>query len=237
MKDIFDKLSIHQSWEPILGDWLAFKEGNLKQVFSELKGLEVRGKTICPTNKYNLFKAFSIPKDKVKVVWLFQDPYPNPRLATGIALAVPKGEDSPSLEALRDELFNYIPDFRIDELFDETMEQWQNEGILLLNSALTCQAFQPKSHLEYWKSFISHVLRELNKETGLIFVFSGKVAQEFCNLITDNNYTIKTYHPAADKHQIDNKKKYFWGSEVFKEIDNIIEKTNGSEFKIQWLKE
>jgi uracil-DNA glycosylase len=232
-----EKLNIDKSWQDILEPWVEFKEGNLKQILQYLKGLEVAGKTICPADKYNIFRAFSLPKNKVRVVWLLQDPYPNPRLTNGIALSVPKGEMSPSLEAVKDELFNYIPDFTIDDRFDETLELWTEQGILMLNSALTCQAFQPKSHTEMWYPFISHVIKELNKETGLIFVFSGKVAQTFSKYVTGNNHVIKTYRPAADKHKSYKDEKLFVGNDLFKQIDDIIEKTNGSEFKIKWLKD
>ena len=179
-----------------------------------------------------------MPKDKVRVVWVLQDPYPNPKLANGIAMSVPKGEDTPTLEAVRNELFNYISDITIDELFDETLQHWVDQGILLLNSSFTCRAFAPNSHREMWDYFIRAVLRELNKDSARVFIFSGKTAQKLSNEVSeDRNHIIHTYHPAADKHQREKKKKLFEGNDLFKQVDDILENINGPENKIQWLKQ
>ena len=234
---LFKLFGIHESWDDILGEWFEFNEGNLKYILSYLRTLEKKDIKFNPQKK-DIFKAFRQPKDNVRIVWLLQDPYPDPRLANGIALAVPKGKLSPSLEAVIDELFNYKPIPIIDDLFDNTLQHWENQGIFMLNSALTCRSYAPKTHTEMWEPFISHVLTELNKESGRIYVLSGKVAQSFSKCVSEEtNYLIKTYHPAADKHQIDDKKKLFLGNGIFKQIDDIIEEINGSEFKIKWLKD
>lgn len=222
-------MEIHDSWKSFLRPYISLKNGELSDVFTLLKTQP----DICP--KINdIFKVFRMPKDTIRVVWVFQDPYPNPQLATGIALAVPKDKTSPSLEVIKKELSRSY-NTMVGKEFNTTLSHWEDQGVFLLNSALTCQAFKPNSHTELWKGFISAVLRHLNEKPGLIYVFSGKVAQTFLECVSEeNSYVLSTYHPAADKHQRD--KTLFVGSNVFIDINKLITRTNGESYKIHWLK-
>lgn len=164
---------------------------------------------------------------------LGQCPYPQKDMATGIAFAVPKGEDSPSLKIIRDELFDYTNDITIDENFDETMSHWTNQGILLLNSALTVEPYKPGSHIHLWQDFTKQLIKYISDEkTAIIFVLMGKAAQHFNQYIDkDVHYVINTAHPAADTY---GNKKLFRNSGVFEQIDTLLFKLNGE--KIKWLK-
>ena len=46
--------------------------------------------------------------------------------------------------------------------FDETLESWATQGILMLNSALTCEVNKPGSHSLLWRPFISSLLQNLS---------------------------------------------------------------------------
>lgn len=82
--------------------------------------------------------------------------------------------------------------------FDITLESWGKQGILLLNSALTCEMNNIGSHVMLWRPFVSKLLQNLSKiETGLIYVLFGTQAQTFEPYINPRlNDIIKVNHPA-----------------------------------------
>jgi len=220
-------MRIHPSWKEFLYPYLSLENKVLLPIFKEIK----ERPNICPS-KENIFNIFRMPKDKIRVVWVFQDPYPNPKLANGIALSVPKGQTSPSLEVIKTELERSY-NVELDN-FDNSLKHWLKQGVFLLNMSLTCRYFRPGSHTHLWSGFIKDVLSHLNEKPGLVYVFSGKVAQKGLEYVSEHsNYVFKTYHPAADKHQLE--KKLFVGCDIFKKIDDIFEKTNGPEYKINWV--
>lgn len=89
---------------------------------------------ICPSIS-NIFKAFELcTYNDLKVVFLGQDPYPQKGVATGILFgnkaSVPENKLSPSLQVIKEAAINYeIP--HGTTTFDQTMESWAKQGILL----------------------------------------------------------------------------------------------------------
>lgn len=201
MNKILESLGIHESW-------IEFFEYVVKQEYFKAI-LELTETEIVPS-KENVFKAFSIPKDKVRILMCFQDPYPDPRFATGIATGVNKGQDRPSLKYIREELnCGY-------EYFDETMQTWVNQGIMMINAGLTTKPYKSGCHYSVWQPFIRDLIQYL--DNGIVFVLFGKIAQGFEKYI-NNSEIIKAPHPMAD-HYSD--KKVFKGSDVFNKINNKL---------------
>lgn len=154
---------------------------------------------ICPKQK-DVFKAFELCSYKdVKIVFIGQDPYPQKDVATGILFGNKKGTInlSPSLEMIKEAVINYeIPHGPID--FDITLESWAEQGILMLNSALTCEMNKTGSHTMLWRPFISKLLCNLsNSSPGLLYVLFGDQAQTFEPYINKRiNTILKVHHPA-----------------------------------------
>ena len=111
------------------------------------------------------------------------------------------------------------------------MTRWANQGVLLLNSALTCQVDKIGSHYAVWQEFIVYVMDILNFiDSGLIFVLMGKQAQELEDLIGPHHHVFKISHPASAAYT-----KTTWDcQDVFNEINKIISGQNGSEYTITW---
>ena len=92
--------------EEYFGRWMeVIDKRELESVLSKL-GPEYKRKPICPAQS-NVFKAFEVcPYDKLKVVMLGQDPFPQKGVATGILFGNKKGtrdEDlSPSLQIVKE---------------------------------------------------------------------------------------------------------------------------------------
>lgn len=169
----------------------------------------------------DIFKAFTLCSfDELKVIMLGQDPYPQKGVSTGIAFGNKKGttELSPSLQILKEACIDYtVPHYSVE--FDETLESWGKQGVLLLNSALTVVTNKPNSNAMIWRPFISKMLQNCSKmETGLVYVLFGNQAQTFEPYIDKRfNDVIKVQHPAyyARIHKP-------MPHEVFKEIDRLL---------------
>lgn len=210
------KHQIDSGWIPILEPLIEsprFVE--ILEVLSSSKGFE--------PDISKLFRAFkACPYSELKVVILGQDPYPQPGVATGLAFGNEnKGDISPSLKIIMEELES-IPDYNEWLFLDKlSLEHWANQGILLLNSALTVEQNKPGSHHEIWKYFIENLLRNLNQiNCGIIYVLMGKVAHSFEPFInTKSNHVIKVAHPAADTY---NNRRIFRGSNIFNNINSIV---------------
>lgn len=228
--NILELLRIDNTYEE-LTPWF---ESEGKKVISYLKQLENKNIEYYP-RRNNIFKALSLSLEKVNVVIVGQDPYSNPGYATGIAFAVPSYEwDRPSLKTIRDDLMLVYNRIDIDDpdVFDYTLQYWIDQGVLLLNTALTVQAFIPKSHKDLWKNFTKTLIEIINKRDNIIFVMMGKEAQYFSDLIDqERNILIEVDHPAKDSHS---SKKYFTGSRVFERINNYLIELHKN--PIEWLR-
>lgn len=187
--------------EEYFGRWMrVIDKRELESVLSKL-GPEYKRKPICPAQS-NVFKAFeACPYDKLKVVMLGQDPYPQKGVATGILLGNKEGtrdEDlSPSLQIIKEAAINFeIPHNCI--IFDPTLESWAKQGILMINSALTVEMNKIGSHVMLWRPFIASLLKKLSEnETGIIYVLFGKQAQTFKPYINKQfNTVLEENHPA-----------------------------------------
>ena len=126
-------------------------------------------------------------------------PYPQKDVATGILFGNRKEavELSPSLNIIKDAVVNLeVPHNIIN--FDQTLESWESQGILLLNSALTVEMNRIGSHAMIWRPFIFCFLNNLSKRVpGLIYVLFGRQAQTFEPYINKRFNTIfKIEHPA-----------------------------------------
>lgn len=190
------------------------------------------GKRFTPPLKQT-FSAFeNCPVDKLKVIMIGQDPYPHFGVADGMAFSCGNTKKpQPSLqkmfEAINTTVYPYEPNYDMDP----DLTRWANQGVLLLNTALTCRVDQVGSHYDIWKEFLMYVLDILNyTDSGLIFVLLGKQAQELEGLIGQHHYIIKTTHPAYASYT-----KQSWDcGDMFNEINKIINGQNGPDFKIIW---
>lgn len=185
--------------EEYFGDWMnVIDKGELSKMVSWIN--KVNHSTLCPSPK-NIFKAFRACSFKdCKVVFLGQDPYPQRGVATGILFGnsadTPEDTLSPSLKIVKEAAINYeIPHNRVE--FDNTLESWAKQGILMINSAFTCEVGRVGSHFEVWKPFVSKLIYNMSTiDNGLIFVLFGSQAQEFKRYIVHSLHTMEVYHPA-----------------------------------------
>jgi len=180
-----------------------------------------------------VFKAFEeCPLDKLKVVIIGQDPYPHLGVADGIAFScgITK-KPQPSLQQLFRAIETTVYSGEHRELMDPDLTRWSNQGVLLLNRALTCQVDKVGSHYAIWQDFIMYVIDMLSlTNSGLIFVLLGAKAQELESSISENHYVLKASHPASASYS-----KTQWDcNNLFNEANRIITANNGPDYVIKW---
>ena len=151
-------------------DWLkVINKPLLEKALAAVKPLYV-SKSIMPEYR-NIFRAFALCNyNDLKVVMLSQDPYPQKGVATGIAFGCEK-EVQPSLEVLKNTAINlYIPHNLV--AFDNTLESWCKQGVLMLNSSLTVEVGKSLSHIHIWTKFIIELIKNMSlSKQNLVYVF------------------------------------------------------------------
>ena len=162
--------------------------------------LKIKNEKYLSPNIQDVFKAFYLcPYNDLKVVMIGQDPYPQKDVATGIAFGnfsnTYEEDLSPSLQVIKEAAINYGVSHNA-YYFDNSLKDWCKQGVLLLNSALTCRLGQPNSHSLLWRPFISKFLNNLSiYHPGLIYVLFGSTAKTFKPYI-HNGHIIEIEHPA-----------------------------------------
>jgi uracil-DNA glycosylase len=211
--------NLEPSWLQVLGD--EFDKDYMVKLKHFLQQEKEAGHVVYPKNK-DIFNAFnSTPFDKVKVVILGQDPYHGPHQAHGLSFSVQKGIATPrSLINIYKELKTDIPGFTIP--VHGNLQEWADQGVLLLNATLTVQASLAGSHQKKgWEQFTDAVIRKLSeKREGLVFILWGAYAQSKIALIdTEKHHIIKSVHPSPLSVE-----RGFWGSKPFSKANDYLTK-------------
>lgn len=213
------EVKIEPSWGAVLKH--EFDKPYFQQVVTFLKTEKAAGKTIFPPGPL-IFNAFNqTPFDKVKVVIIGQDPYHGLGQAHGLSFSVPNGvKPPPSLLNIFKEIENDTGIKMPREYGNLT--RWAEQGVLLLNAALTVRANEAASHANFgWMEFTDAVIKKISDEKkGVVFLLWGKFAQEKQKLIDETkHFILKAAHPspfAADKG--------FFGCKHFSKTNELLVK-------------
>ena len=182
----------------VFGKWMDFiDESMLLRYRNMLMQCTLNNVPIEPSPE-KVFSCFKHTKaENLKVVILGQDPYFDGS-ATGLAFAnsADKKVLSPSLKVIKDSVLSLV-DSKESPIFDPTLESWAEQGILLLNSALTVRRGEPGSHMKAWRPFIERLLVTTSGKTNACFLLFGKTAWSFKDCIFENDRGVfMEYHPA-----------------------------------------
>jgi uracil-DNA glycosylase len=184
---------------------------------------KLQGEEYCP-GEDNLFRAFAYtPLHKVKAVILGQDPYPNPNLANGLAFSVNDNighSFPPSLKNIFDEL---VEDTKCNYPQSGDLSSWAEQGVLLLNSYLSCKTGESASHRSLgWQALTIQVLKaiELNRP-ATVFMLWGREAEACASGISKTN-TIRSAHPSPLAGQGGFGLRPFRGSRPFTKCNALL---------------
>ena len=198
----FSKDDIPKDWQILLGnyfdssDWINLA-GNL-QVALDVDPTMIRPEPI------QFFRALKLtPVDSVKVVILGQDPYHSPGLAQGLAFSIPANIPTNSRafpsslrnisKALALEGFGHLP--------NGDLHAWAQQGVLLLNTALSVRLGEAGSHSNLgWKSLIDQLISGLALyRPHLVWMLWGGHAQSKQSLIESgiDQLILQSSHPSG----------------------------------------
>lgn len=214
----------NNKWDLVLRDYIS--KSNFKDLISKVN--ELYTKDTCYPQYDNIFNALKLlDYDQVKVVILGQDPYHGEGEAHGLAFSVREGvKIPPSLRNIFKELNN---DLNIDRTKTD-LTDWEEQGVLLLNSVLTVKKDTPGSHSKIgWQSFTDYVITKLNERTEpIVFILWGNYAISKEALITNpNHHVIKSVHPSPLSAS-----RGFFGSKPFSKTNEFLKLNNIKE--IEW---
>lgn len=212
-------VKIEPSWKEVLQH--EFSRPYFQQVVTFLKTEKAAGKIIYPPGSL-IFNAFNqTPFAKLKVVLIGQDPYHGPGQAHGLSFSVPNGiKPPPSLVNIFKEIESDIGVAMPSSYGNLT--RWAEQGVLLLNAALTVRANEPFSHAKSgWAEFTDAVIQKISEQKkGIIFLLWGRFAQDKQLLIDETkHFVLKAAHPSpfsADKG--------FFGCKHFSKTNDLLVK-------------
>ena len=171
-----------------------------KQYFVELTDFVRReySQGECYPPGHLIFNAFNLcPFDKVKVVIIGQDPYHEPGQAHGLSFSVNDGIPfPPSLINIFKEISN---DLGTPMPMSGNLTRWAEQGVLLLNAALTVRAQQAASHQRRgWEKFTDAVIKALDAHRDhLVFILWGGYARSKAKLIDSSRHLVlQSVHPS-----------------------------------------
>ncbi|WAW14011.1 uracil-DNA glycosylase [Peptostreptococcus equinus] len=209
-------VNLGNDWDEIL------KEEFKKEYYLKLREFlkyEYKNYEIFP-DMFSIFNALkSTSYSNTKVLILGQDPYHDIGQAHGLAFSVQKGiKIPPSLlnmyKEIKEEFGYEIPN-------NGYLAKWADQGVLLLNTALTVRAHQANSHKgKGWELFTDSVIKYLSQRNDpVIFILWGANARSKKSIIdTSKHYILEAPHPSPLSAH-----RGFFGCNHFKKTNEILE--------------
>jgi uracil-DNA glycosylase len=180
---------VDSSWSPLFEDQLE----HLNSLFANLDTQLEIGSLAPPIE--SVFRVFETPVHEIRVLILGQDPYPTPDVATGRAFATCGGTKPPaSFRNIEVELQTSLVS---DRKLDSTLETWADQGVFLLNTALTIDLSQPrKGHFRFWEMFTIATLDFISQNSPQhVWLLWGTKAGAY-EQYAGHNIVLKTTHPS-----------------------------------------
>jgi len=189
------EIKLHPSWKNSLESEFAQPYMiSLRQFLLERKG---DGAVIYPPGDLIFNALNSTPFEAVKVVILGQDPYHGPGQAHGLCFSVQDGVAvPPSLLNIYKEL---EADLGSDRPAGGNLQNWAEQGVLLLNAVLTVERGRAGAHQgKGWEEFTDRIVSELNEgRDGLVFMLWGSYAMKKGAMIDRSKHLVLTApHPS-----------------------------------------
>lgn len=219
-----------KGWYDLLEDIL------VSDYFKEIGRALISSKKIYYPGKKDIFRAFELcPVEKLKVVILGQDPY-HDGSATGLAFSNRSDSKSisPSLRNILKEVEDSVYDgFKLEQ--DPNLERWAEQGVLLLNTALTVEKSNPGSHAELWDEFTRKVIKRISDEIpAIVYMLWGKHAKGYLEYISrETNFILASPHPSPFSAG-----RGFFGNKHFSKCNEVLVQVGiakeEKDYEIKW---
>lgn len=236
--DIADKMykmlkSSDSGWHNLLKGFLVSED--FVTIIKTLEDLVNDEKRFTPPLRM-VFRAFTeCPLDKLKVVIVGQDPYPQLGVADGIAFSCGNtGKPEASLRYIHRALAKTV--YNTDETKDLSVDlaDWSRQGVLMLNTSLTTEVGKIGKHFAIWDPFVKYLIDMLNSKSiadkkPIVWAFLGKKAQELEELLDDSQIILKASHPASAAYA---REKMWDCNDIFNNVNSKLEELGST--KILW---
>lgn len=174
-------------------EWASFFDGHRDElaVIARMLDTEEKHFLVYPARDV-IFRALEdmAPED-VKVVIIGQDPYVNGN-ATGRCFEVPcTAKMNPSLK----NIFKAVQAAGY-ETKSSDLSGWANQGVLLLNTALTVRERKPGSHMKHWVPLVKALLAYIETTAQPLWLLWGRHAKNFCPGQVSNDRKLESPHPS-----------------------------------------
>jgi uracil-DNA glycosylase len=170
--------------------------------------------------KKHIFETFNhFDLDETKVVILGQDPYHGLGQAHGLSFSVQDGvKHPPSLQNIFKELENEYDTFKIPE--SGNLTKWLDQGVLLLNSALTVLEKNANEYQKYWSPITDLIVKEMSEKHsgGIVFMLWGSPAQSKAPTLK-KHHILKAVHPSPLSAH-----RGFFGCNHFRKANELLSK-------------
>ncbi|KAJ8463190.1 hypothetical protein ONZ51_g10410 [Trametes cubensis] len=231
--------------------WLKVLKDEIRQpYFLQLKRFLREQGVKGPDDSAPNLKVYPPPKDiyawsnltplgRVKVVIIGQDPYHNPGQAHGLCFSVPPGVAvPPSLRNIYTEIKSEYPSFEPPK--HGTLNAWAENGVLLLNTALTVKAHEPGSHSNKgWEQFTDKVIEMVDRYGGANLgdkSSAGAGRGRGIVFVAWGTWAAKRV-AKLDKHPSPlSASRGFFGNGHFKKANDWLEEKYGSDGCVEWTK-
>ena len=188
---------VPDAWRGITDPFLASSTGQALVAFVD--GRVREGEIVYPKHVFRALE-FSAPGD-VRVVILGQDPYHGAGQAQGLAFSVAPGQKKlpPSL---RNMLKEVAADTGAPSICRDDLTPWAEQGVLLLNSALTVEHGAPQSHANRgWEVLTDGLLaRVAAQRESAVFMLWGASAQKKRSIVqregANPHLVMESNHPS-----------------------------------------
>ncbi len=211
---------IDKSWEEIFKNYSEYDE--LIKLNNDIEK-QRKTKIIFP-KKNEVYKVFSLPIDKIKVVILGQDPYHKKGQAMGLSFSVNENIPLPkSLINIYKELYSDVGIKRENG----SLIDWFKQGVFLLNTVLTVEQAQPASHRNLgYENFTDYIISEISKRCeNIVFILWGGYAKKKIPLINQKKHLIiQSAHPSPLSAY-----RGFFGSKPFSKTNEYLKSVNKKE--------
>lgn len=214
-------IKLNKSWLDILEQEL--EKDYMKDIKSFLKKEIESWKVIYPHPK-DIFNALnSLDFQDVKVVILGQDPYHWEWQAHGLSFSVREWvKVPPSLRNIYKEIESDL--WIVKDKTYWNLEKWTKDWVLLLNAALTVEAWKPASHSKiWWHDFTDTIIKSISdKREWVVFLLWGAFAQSKLDLIDSSKHLIlQSSHPSPFSSH-----RWFFGCKHFSKANEYLIKNN-----------
>ena len=173
-----------------LGAWreLAFFDESLPALAAKLDA------NILPAPALTFAALERCQPDATRVVIIGQDPYHTPGKADGLAFSIPD-----DFGGRLDSLGNIFKEIRTDLNLvrrKTSLHDWADQGVLLLNTALTVPPGKPKAHARLgWSNLVIEVIKRLD-DRPRAYILWGAPAQGYAKHIAPGNLILTSAHPS-----------------------------------------